>query len=268
MSTTGWVLLLILGVYFLPTIVAGRHPNSSAIFVLNLLLGWTFVGWVIALVWACTKPSHLGGSQLRELDSSSIVDDKALRQNINHAQAVGPQRGISRSGWAVLAIIIVGSFFLGAWYHSPEVPTTSPTIQTAGASAPIAQATSTKSVAPVASAAPATDRKSDEVKNSANDWLLAQPDAARAAMLGKVVGDKCKGKTAFYQGTIKSDSHASADPRPKLPILPGAENDTFWSIMCYDGRSFEVEVHPDGSGQVLECAVLKTMHAGECFKKF
>lgn len=44
-------------VYFLPWIVArGRaHPNSLAIFMLNLFLGWTFLGWVIALVWACTS---------------------------------------------------------------------------------------------------------------------------------------------------------------------------------------------------------------------
>jgi Superinfection immunity protein len=51
----GFVLLL-LGIvfYFLPGIVAiGReHPNTTSIFVLNLFLGWTLVGWVIALVWA------------------------------------------------------------------------------------------------------------------------------------------------------------------------------------------------------------------------
>jgi len=41
--------------YFLPTIVArGNHKlDTGAIFVLNLLTGWTFVGWVVALVWAC-----------------------------------------------------------------------------------------------------------------------------------------------------------------------------------------------------------------------
>jgi hypothetical protein len=40
----------------LPTIVAGQrgHQNTAAIAVLNLLLGWTFIVWVIALVWAMT----------------------------------------------------------------------------------------------------------------------------------------------------------------------------------------------------------------------
>jgi len=43
-------------VYFLPAVIAcsRRHPNALPIVVLDLLLGWTFVGWVIALVWALT----------------------------------------------------------------------------------------------------------------------------------------------------------------------------------------------------------------------
>jgi hypothetical protein len=32
------------------------HHNLAAIFLLNLLLGWTFIGWVAALVWAFTNP--------------------------------------------------------------------------------------------------------------------------------------------------------------------------------------------------------------------
>jgi len=52
-------LALVLGavlVYFLPWLIAwGRgKSNTVAIFVLNLLLGWTLVGWVVALVWAST----------------------------------------------------------------------------------------------------------------------------------------------------------------------------------------------------------------------
>lgn len=48
------LLLFLLALYFLPTIIASRknHKDGTAIFVLNLFLGWTFVGWVIALVWS------------------------------------------------------------------------------------------------------------------------------------------------------------------------------------------------------------------------
>jgi hypothetical protein len=46
---------LLLVLYFLPSI-AGRHKrNASAIFALNLFLGWTLVGWVVSVVWALTK---------------------------------------------------------------------------------------------------------------------------------------------------------------------------------------------------------------------
>jgi hypothetical protein len=40
--------------YFLPAIVAFARSKRDAvsILVLNLLLGWTVIGWVIALVWA------------------------------------------------------------------------------------------------------------------------------------------------------------------------------------------------------------------------
>lgn len=47
----------ILSLYFLPTIVAKtyKHKQFEAIFVLNGFAGWTFVGWIVALVWAFTK---------------------------------------------------------------------------------------------------------------------------------------------------------------------------------------------------------------------
>lgn len=40
--------------YFLPAIVAFARSKRDAvsILVLNFFLGWTAVGWVIALVWA------------------------------------------------------------------------------------------------------------------------------------------------------------------------------------------------------------------------
>ena len=39
--------------YFIPSLVAGGgHRNFMAISMLNLLLGWTLLGWVGALVWA------------------------------------------------------------------------------------------------------------------------------------------------------------------------------------------------------------------------
>jgi len=40
--------------YFLPSIIALARSkrNTLSIFLLNCFLGWTLVGWVVALVWA------------------------------------------------------------------------------------------------------------------------------------------------------------------------------------------------------------------------
>lgn len=38
--------------YFLPSILAWRKVDFIAIFALNFLVGWTFIGWVVSLVWA------------------------------------------------------------------------------------------------------------------------------------------------------------------------------------------------------------------------
>lgn len=49
------VLAVLVALYFLPLIIAALRnmPNAVAISVLNLVAGWTFVGWIVALVWAC-----------------------------------------------------------------------------------------------------------------------------------------------------------------------------------------------------------------------
>jgi hypothetical protein len=43
-------------VYLFPTLVAAwrSHHQTKAIFALNLLLGWTVLGWIIVYVWALT----------------------------------------------------------------------------------------------------------------------------------------------------------------------------------------------------------------------
>ena len=52
-----FVFIISLAFYFLPTIIAliRKQPNALAIFLLNFFLGWTFIGWVVSLVWAVTK---------------------------------------------------------------------------------------------------------------------------------------------------------------------------------------------------------------------
>jgi len=57
-----WLGMAIVGVaalvvYFLPAVVARSYHvrRSGAILALNFLLGWTFLGWVGAFVWAIAE---------------------------------------------------------------------------------------------------------------------------------------------------------------------------------------------------------------------
>jgi len=54
MDTIGVLIVLAIftAIYLLPTIVASTrgHQSAVAIFFLNLLLGWTLIGWVVAVV--------------------------------------------------------------------------------------------------------------------------------------------------------------------------------------------------------------------------
>jgi len=55
--TAGFILLAaLLALYFVPLIVAltRDHHQRLAIGILNLVAGWSVLGWIIALVWACT----------------------------------------------------------------------------------------------------------------------------------------------------------------------------------------------------------------------
>lgn len=46
-----------IALYFAPAYVAhsAGHPQRLSITVLNTLLGWTVLGWVVSLVWAYTR---------------------------------------------------------------------------------------------------------------------------------------------------------------------------------------------------------------------
>jgi len=54
----GILIVAVLGLlaYMTPTWVAAarEHHQTGAIFVTNLLLGWTLLGWIAALIWAST----------------------------------------------------------------------------------------------------------------------------------------------------------------------------------------------------------------------
>ncbi|HUJ92039.1 MAG TPA: superinfection immunity protein [Gaiellaceae bacterium] len=55
-AALGALIVLLVGVslYFVPTIVGviRKVPNVGSVVVINLFLGWTLIGWVVALAMA------------------------------------------------------------------------------------------------------------------------------------------------------------------------------------------------------------------------
>ena len=100
----GWLLLpavynlLFSGIYYIPYIVAHfrSHSNTTAIFILNLLAGWTVLAWIGALIWEFIKPQPKvivdssdadALKKFKELyDSGAITEEEYLskKQSILH----------------------------------------------------------------------------------------------------------------------------------------------------------------------------------------
>lgn len=60
------VLTVVTGLYLLPWLIAVVRGKSNvwSIFAVNLLLGWTVVGWIVALVMSVSAHQSLGPVQL------------------------------------------------------------------------------------------------------------------------------------------------------------------------------------------------------------
>jgi len=57
LAEIGLIIIIIFGLYLLPSLISflQRNKNWMAVFLLNLFLGWTGIGWVVALVWSVIR---------------------------------------------------------------------------------------------------------------------------------------------------------------------------------------------------------------------
>jgi len=72
-------------IYFFPTMIGSDKKDSTAIFILNLLLGWTLVGWVVALVWAASKDDKTN-DQIVKMQSEQKAKLEELSNNNNKSK--------------------------------------------------------------------------------------------------------------------------------------------------------------------------------------
>jgi hypothetical protein len=54
-------LLFLVVLYFLPAILGRDKSDAGGIFLLNLFLGWTLIGWLAAFIWAIAsdRPTYV-----------------------------------------------------------------------------------------------------------------------------------------------------------------------------------------------------------------
>ena len=94
------VIIISLISYFLPTVIAMLRgkSNTFAILLLNLFLGWTFIGWIVALVWSVTsdnKPQTIvvnnnssiePRNEFKTFSSQRIKSEQTNNSNLNSHQ--------------------------------------------------------------------------------------------------------------------------------------------------------------------------------------
>ena len=83
-------ILIIIAIYFLPTFVAfqRRYRNRISVFIIDLFLGWTLVGWVVALALSFINDID-EIKENEQISTSSTVDttqqnDKIIKQQRNN----------------------------------------------------------------------------------------------------------------------------------------------------------------------------------------
>ena len=59
-----WIVMAIfVAIYFIPFIIGIKSPRSAAIFVANLVFGWTVIGWFAVLIWALAESGSTEAKQ-------------------------------------------------------------------------------------------------------------------------------------------------------------------------------------------------------------
>jgi T4 superinfection immunity protein len=85
----GLAMLIAFGLYFLPTIIVEirRTEHSAGILGMNLIFGWTVLGWIAALIWPLAQKDSRKVSQWGALVGEGrglgllVNEDSAIYQN-------------------------------------------------------------------------------------------------------------------------------------------------------------------------------------------
>ncbi len=112
MNLVSFVMAMVaLTLYFIPTMVAltRRHHNAMPIFLTNLYLGITFLGWVVSLIWAFSTTS-----------STNVVQPEASSSNNVSVSKKGFVSFLKYAGMVIAAVVIL--FVLVAFFMPSATP--------------------------------------------------------------------------------------------------------------------------------------------------
>jgi hypothetical protein len=80
-----WVYFLLgIVITLLPAIIAfaRSHQSKWGITILTVLAGWTGIGWIIALIWACSDPN-------KNQPSTTIIKNYVVQGDLTHGGEYG-----------------------------------------------------------------------------------------------------------------------------------------------------------------------------------
>ncbi|MGQ7947180.1 superinfection immunity protein [Flavobacterium sp. WC2509] len=85
------VIIIAVLIYFFPSVIAFSRSksNTTAIVMLNLFLGWSFIGWIIALIWAVSKDREtqqiiVNNNSYSEYKTVTPTFTQPIRENIQN----------------------------------------------------------------------------------------------------------------------------------------------------------------------------------------
>jgi hypothetical protein len=131
----GIVVFGALVLYFLPTVIAGRRnaAQHGGIFAVNLFFGWTIIGWIAALIWACTDSQGSGNRRdcpfcAEKIMPQAIVcphcrrdipnDEPPQRMTVEAAAPMAPVQAAAAGAakFALMMVVLAGIFVIAAFW--------------------------------------------------------------------------------------------------------------------------------------------------------
>ncbi|MGP8251147.1 MAG: superinfection immunity protein [Terracidiphilus sp.] len=100
----GLLVLVLALLYFMPSYIGRKKRNAGAIFLINLLTGWSVIGWIIVYIWARTEEPAQGVASQPQAAALPAVQGNARAGKLGFLALIAAA--------SVLAIIF------GVWLHN------------------------------------------------------------------------------------------------------------------------------------------------------